>query len=353
MNPKELFELEERIESIEPDLQLPCPYDDLISLTVYRVKKMHNPCWGSAPLYTLLKEARSTYLRYGAVSPLDDYDNKAVIYIARANYLYNNKRITEWLSLRFVPYEGGPEGFEDINLYKLYGRTKLHSVKGLINRRILKKSGFGWSDVVSGSRICGINPYLPYPGYVTDRPRHNRFAGLCFAAMHRQFFRDYPDFKLLISQIPENFLENVLAAADGYVPRLTTADQALEIPAREKIYLDRLNRYIYQFPFYFFDPAGILEFLQALYLKNIISEATLIHYFGPNLTGEMIRSGNWPSTEKLRNLGLITSADGHIYGSRLTGGILQIMLLTVRDGPKLRIVRMPYLKRVINKMIGD
>ncbi len=318
------------------------------TIKVFRVKRALDPCWGNAALYQLLTIARASYLRYGQINPLDEYDNKAVIYAARVSYSYKGAQLCEWLSLRFVPHSGTPIGFEDTSFYLRGNKPVIHEIR----RRILNPNGLSLRDCVSGSRICGVGPYLPKPGYAQELPRHNQFAGLCFAAMHRPFFQDYPEYKLLISQIPDNFLERVLTTPPMPKPHLTTASRALGY-ADQAVRLDRNNRYIYKFPLYFLNPGDVLTMFQRLYYDGQINEATLIHYFGNRLTSAMIKSGNWPSMEKLSNLGLMFNADGRICGSKLTGEDLRGILASVQDGPKLRVVRMPYLKRVINQMIGD
>lgn len=309
---------------------------------------MHDSCWGNAPLYDLLNQARASYSRYGQIAPLDKYDQKAVIYAARATYLHHGKLVCEWLSLRFVPYSGTPWGFEDADFY-LYGHVPAAEA---IQRFILSPNGLFWSDCVSGSRICGIGPYLPKPGVIRDLPKQNRSAGLCFAAMHKQFFREHPRFKILISQIPDSFLEKVLATRGAPKPQLTTVVKALRAEDGA-VYLNRKNRYIYKFPMYFLNPDDVLEIIRNLYTRGEISEATLIHYFGGRLTGEMIKKGEWPAMSKLSNLGLMLNADGRVYGSQMTGEDMRIKLCAARDGPKLRIIRMKQLKKVTRQMLGD
>ncbi len=348
MDSGKMLELEERLRSIQPALVYKIEDKDL-EIKVFGVKRMNDPCWGNAPLYSLLRLARLSYLRYGQIQSLDQYDNKAVIYAARATYMFHDKMVSEWLSLRFAPYSGIPDGIEDIGFYQYNGRP----IKEIINRKFLRPRGLSWNDCVSGSRICGINPYLMATEATSELSRHNRFAGLCFAALHRQFFREYPKYKILISQIPDSFLENVLATLSLPKLRLTTAYRALKCD-KKILGLNRGNRYIYKFPMYFLNPDDVLAVFRRLYLDGRITEATLAYYFDGRLTGLMVRSGNWPSMEKLNNLGLIFSAEGRIHGSELTGeDIRNLLIFLARDGPKLRIVRMADLKRVINKMLSD
>src|SRR3989344_9690300 len=98
----------------------------------------------------LICEARKSYLVYGEVPLLDEYDEKSTIYLATARYPVEGSSMftEEHITMRLVPANGNfgePSGTEDLALfvYKDYDGN-LYSAKD-----ILKSQGIELESVAT------------------------------------------------------------------------------------------------------------------------------------------------------------------------------------------------------------
>ena len=94
-----------------------------VTFEVYRAKNLYSQKWRHPSLHKLVSASRTSYQRYGLRALFDKYDNKAAIYLIRAQYHGkklkngNARLINEWLSVRMVPGDGKFNGVGELELY--------------------------------------------------------------------------------------------------------------------------------------------------------------------------------------------------------------------------------------------
>lgn len=316
-----------------------------ISADIYLVKNMFSDRWENEVLTKLLLHARGSFYIYSELPPLDIYDLKSQIYLTRIRY----NDFEEWVSVKFIPYYGYPLKFRDIEMFEYRRKT----IEYWIKKRLLDTAKLDWDSVVSGSGLCGIEPFSDTNNFISPKLL---YTSLAFALMVAQFMKSYgtPPPAYLIVQAPEEFVENVLTFQTQnktFPPNFTLASVTLSIKKKNQVKLRRDNSLIYDRPTYFFNRKILFELLRTVIEKNILTSKTFEYYMGnPALADELLKN-KVVTASKFSKLGKIFTANGTIYGSKITGDELRNMLKKVPDGPQLRIIKVKDLLLSFQKML--
>lgn len=335
-----------------------------VLIQIYRVKNLHSSEWNSPQLKQYLIHARQSYLRYGHVPLIDNFDAKSEIYITRVTYSIKNDDLSypveEWLSMRFVPSDGHPGYTEDL-LYSLCEN------KPLI--KWLSESSFGGTrdsaqHMITISRICSIPPRkIPEYKYEKDIffPKKLSYTAISFALMNKIFLDNLNPslkrYKHMTGIFRDEFIDKVLTVRTlekEIVPDFTFGYKLLGLNNIHTIRLDRSAPllYPYHFPKYFFHINQLHGALNNLYSNGFITAKTFIHYMGTEAHPD-----KWTHdldhfkkiSPKLEN---ILTVIGPLYGTSITGEEMRTMFdREVDDGPKLRIMNMDAWQNSIEKYL--
>ncbi|MEK7680450.1 MAG: hypothetical protein AAB348_00130, partial [Patescibacteria group bacterium] len=85
---------------------------DSAVFSIFKVKDLNSSNWASETLKNAVLVVRSSYLRYGDVQLIDDYDEKSQIYLCRVKFILSGSEnlpdsfAEEWFSVRFVSGNG-------------------------------------------------------------------------------------------------------------------------------------------------------------------------------------------------------------------------------------------------------
>lgn len=302
---------------------------------IYRLKKMHERAYGNRALYYLMLEARRSYYRYGDVPLLDGHDKKSAVYLVRVTYALN--KTDEWLCARFVPGNGIPFGIDDFKLYFHKGRPLEQLVQGLIVKGLF-----------SISRLCGI-PSCGKSALI--------YTPISFALMNKQVLADCRKFGFkcdyVVAQIPDALIEGFLTLKtdkEKLKPNFVPAHKLFGVKGKD-IRLARTN-YIYLYPLYFLNTKQVICLLKDLLKKGTLTDATVKHYFGGDITASEIIVNDRIKVEKFRNLGKLFSVKGKIKGSNITGSDLRELLAKVDDGPRLRIAKVAVWEKSLDELLA-
>ena len=315
------------------------------NFSVYQAKSFYTHTWLSDNLKRLTVRARHSYLRYGSVPLLDEYDTKASVYVCSVSYLAENDvgpagTITEWVSMRFIPADGVPVLTDDLAQYFFKDSSigdwllQTHSIGEEIFRR-----------VVTISRLCGFSSRG-----VHEYARHTplRYTALAFLFINFCAFSnsDTAHVDYITAVFHEQFFKKILDEI------YTQSEVVLPTPRMEE-YLGctpgdvRLKRKImtYRFPTYFLPIKELTGFLVKLLDGGQLTEATL-EQFVTNFSREQLSDWGDQShvelTHNLTGLGNLFSHVGPIPASPLTGEELRVLIdKEVGDGPKLHFISAP------------
>ncbi|HEX9721879.1 MAG TPA: hypothetical protein VGA53_01300 [Candidatus Paceibacterota bacterium] len=318
------------------------------TIEIYKAKNAGTASWENSELFRLVARARESYYQYTKEPPLfDEYEDKSAVYITKAVYPIEDHQchVEEWVSVRFIPGQGSPLGFQDLTMYEYEGKR----IDVLAREKLFpKKEGEAfWERFVSISKLCVIRPHFLHKEHCNEinSPRKLSYTGLALVFMTRQFFKDAPAWNLkpayITAQIPKDVVEKSLKVVlkDSVpLPRFTLASAALSLPNQNSVRLTR-NTYTYHYPVYFFNFPSILSMLRKLYQEGKISESTLQHYLGVNISLEDL--ANLPlhkSMLRLRKLGDMFVQNGQLAGATITGEDLRTMTDMLEDGPSLYIM---------------
>lgn len=319
-----------------------------INFDIYLVKKMHNRRWRNRVLLKLLLQARRSFNVYSELPPLDSYDLKSQIYLVRIRYNAEigstRYPIEEWVSTRFIPYDGEPQKFRDIEMFEYSGQK----IDYWIKKRLLDIEKLDWSSVFSASGLCGIEPFLASGNNAVQENsaiKDLRYTSLAFALIVKQFVKDCGNSPppYLMVQVPEEFVQKVLTFRvqnQAFQPNFTLVSDLLMIKEADQVRLCRDNLLIYNRPLYFLNRKALLQLLKDLIVRRILTIKTFEHYMGnPALVSKFLNNEKIAAPD-FAKLGKIFTADGQIYGAKITGAKLRNILKKVPDGPKLRIMKM-------------
>lgn len=333
-------------------------------IQIYRAKSLHSSEWKSPQLKQYLMHARQSYLRYGHVPLIDDFDAKSEVYITRATYSIKDDHLSysveEWLSMRFVPSDGNPRYTEDLSY-------SLCEDKPLI--QWLSESNFGKrkdsaQHMIAISRICSIPP-RKIPGYKYKKyvffPKKLGYTAISFALMNKVFLDNLSSSSKYYGHMTgifrDEFIDKVLTVGTPkgeIVPDFTFGYKLLGLNNIRMIRLDRSAPllYPYHFPKYFFHIKQLHEVFCGLYANGSITQKTFIHYMGTEAHPD-----GWISdldhfkkiSSKLDN---ILTVIGPLYGASITGEEVRFMFdRKVDDGPRLRIMQIDAWRNSIEKYL--
>lgn len=333
-------------------------------IKIYRAKSLHCSEWKSPQLKQYVMHARQSYLRYGSVPLIDDFDIKSEIYITCVSYSIKNNRVSypveEWLSMRFVPSNGKPEYTEDL-LYSLC------EDKPLI--QWLSESNFGGTrdaakHMIAISRICSI-PLRRIPAYTYKKnvsfPKKLGYTAISFALMNKVFL-DNLNFSSeyyghMTGIFRDEFIDNVLTVRTPEretVPDFTLGYKLLGLNNINALVFNRSapSLYPYHFPNYFLKIDELHRALAHLYFDGCLTQETFIHYMGAEADPDKwIHDVDYFKRISSRLERMLTVA-GHLYGTSITGEKMRAVLdREVSDGPRLRIMNMDAWRNSIEKYL--
>ncbi len=127
-----------------------------VKLDIFLAKNFYTDEWQNESLRLLVLKCRESFYRYGDVEVEDNYDKKSLISIIGVSYLFGNRLVKEWITIRLVPAEGAPSLSEDLHV-EFDNHKKLFQ---LIKEKILFDRKDSEKRLFTVSRFCGISPYF-------------------------------------------------------------------------------------------------------------------------------------------------------------------------------------------------
>lgn len=294
---------------------------------VYKVKSLLSEIWPEPALRQLLLDARGSYYVYGPRPPLDEYDDKAVIYLVRARERvvsdYNLQR-EEWVSVRLVPPHGEPAGCGELQMFETKNGWP---VEYAVMRELFDYAGNYLYRIASSSRLCGLGPFINDGlSWRFDEDRKHRHTAVSYALIREQYFAELRRLNLkyeyLTGIIHNRLAEKSLTAklkGAVYCIEYVPAYEILGFETAECVRLDRAREIIYRYPAYWLNSEELKRCID-----NMISTGRLPDDFW----------NQW----NLKNLGDFLLSDD---GRELRGVIGR----EVSDGPELKITPMAKVVR--------
>ena len=322
---------------------------------VYQTKGLYNPEWTSPKLKELVCECRKSYLRYGDVPQLDEYDPKSAIYLVRAVYPVDSvsrESVSafgeEWFSMRFVPGDGNPRLNEDMFYCQAFGIPVFRWVQ---DRLFNSADDFG-GHVASMSRLCSIPPRRMHgaarsTSLLPQFPSKMRYTFAMFVLTNLAFFEDMRKVKRIIRHISGMFREELITKVLSIpiterenIPHFVSANAALGFDGRKNVTIDR-SYPVYRYPGYFLRIEQVASVLYDLLRKGSISEDCLRHYFKDSCPQGEVPAEATRFKPHSHELAEFLTTDGPLHACGLTGEELRrIMNERVQDGPELKIMNM-------------
>lgn len=309
-------------------------------LELYEAKRGYAPAWTNETLRQIVLQARKGFWRHGDVELEDHKDPTSFVYLVRASYDVHGLPVEEWVSLRFIPGDGGATE-------SLAWDLDVCLFDGIPLRELVRERLFaGASDdvmlpaIASISRLCGTAPFFVD---ARDAPRgvslpaRKRYTAEAFA-LANLFFLSHAGrrFRFFTTLINDILLQKIFPEL-----HFTSAQDALGLPCK-KISIQR-TVWSYQFPGNFLQMDELFSVLIRLLREKKITEETIQAYFGtilpfPEIHGLLL-------TDKpryfsiTRHMGKLLNASGRLVGSTLTGEELRALVdAEVTDGPELKIL---------------
>jgi len=351
--------------------QLPEPISTCIIgealFDLYKAKDLYSEDWNDPALYEFLLEARKSYYVYDTGRPIfDEYEPKSAVYLVRAIYPLSvsgtDHLVEEWLSYRFIPYEGNPLGAGEMDLF-LYKRKR---VDYWLPKLLFKGYRDFLKHTITGSRMCGIHPYFQIGEGEFDSgfklPQKHRYTALCHALMHDQFWNECEDsglvFKYFSIIVPDEIVRKMLSIeVDGrkVSVELTPAYKALGARGPEDVKLDRYTQdlFAYRFPTYFLNLRQLANVLKRLVAEGRLSDSTIQHYMNADMTLDALLESGKPLRTLLGGAGNMLTENGRLRGSTLTGSELRkIADIEVDDDPELKITEVKVWVESIKQVLS-
>lgn len=309
-----------------------------VRIDIYRAKRLYQPTWANPVLFRLVIDARGSYYRYGDYPPLDIYDRKSAVYLARVRYVAHGIPLEEWLSMRFIPWRGTPYGYEDLKLAAHQGKTIDYWVQKKFPRRD------GMHALISMSRLSGIAPFPSRSGDDDGDARGTRMrhTALAFAAMNNEFFNTgtlpADDCAHITTLMHRALVARLLGAfckrraSMRFTPAHCTLGLAHEVALARDGYA---RTYCARFPQYFLNIKELMGVLRRAVRDGDITHATLAHYLGESIAPEAALRFNGVHISKLRGLGAMFASEGLLHAAAIDGATLRSMASSVSDGPTL------------------
>lgn len=335
---------------------------------VYKVKDKKERIFPNEALYSLLQEARRSYLRYGQVPLTDSYDEKSSIYLTRVVYPHTVDNVAfpieEWVSVRFVPASGNPLLSEDLDVCVYQNQPLTLSLrKTLFPNRIdpLK-------HLVTISRICRIAPRVPTENVFftgTFIPQKNTYTALAFTAMNKVFLEesekngDEIDFFTALAR--EELFEKVLHFERGEKKAIFPFAAAENILNPDKKHRLRINRNIlsYRHPGYFLNLEELIQLFGKLIDFGRLTEKSWQQHIKTQISFAECQehSKTLPYHEILETLDGLSEmllAPSWIENSRMHGTELRSLVdICVSDAVKLYMSPIDSWKKEIENITED
>ena len=323
---------------------------------VFKVKDLYSG-FTDNELTRILKLSRGAYLVYGHRPEIDQYDQKAAIYLVRVSYtakIEDNEYLEEeWISLRFVPGSGNPYGTGDLELFA-YDNTPLSKI---FHRKFSSEYPKYMDSVISSSRLCGIVPVTKsaLPGMAINQSRHSH-TGVCFALINKHFWQDCVakniPYRFLAGIIYERVIQKSLTVAAGnvnYAPAFTHAHIFLGLNSKVKVNREKYPHYVYKYPGYFLDMNQVVETVRQLLLNGILTISSLQYYLGI-LSVEELSAKN---KSVISGMGKMLWGKGKLYRAHITREELRnVINENVQDGPSLFITDVGERIISVNQMLN-
>lgn len=298
----------------------------------------------------ILKTARASYLRYGNVPILDQYDSKSLIFLVKTVYKtrYENKEIPteEWLSLRFTPGYGSPEFTEDFS----HVLVKNNSIKSTFKKILFPEVKNFSKHIISISRLCKIPPKfiskkITTPLYL----KKNKYTLHSFYLLNKVFIERKitgNDFSYITLLMRDEVLNKSLSTKKINNLKILLRDSHKVLGLKNPADI-RIKRYMftYKFPGYFLNTNDVTKLLKKLLHNGDITTKTLKHYSDNEYKN--IRS------LKFAHMGKIFSEKGKLKFSNISANKLRtISNKEIKDGPKLKIAPLKNWIKTIESAIA-
>ncbi len=310
---------------------------------IYLAKNLYNSKWNSALLKKITLEARHSYLRYGQVPLIDNYDKNAEVYLCRVTYA----PMEEWLCVRFVPGSAASIFLEDLSGYFYKGKS--------ISRLIKQKLFFGKNNwqrkLVSMSRLCGISPYFFGVGKKTKPSNSLKYSGQALALVNNHFFSKH-NFSYLSAVLRPELLKKILHPNPKASLFLPEAHKTLGCRP-EEIYLNR-NLFAYHFPGYFLNLFQMIRLLEKLIQEKKLTVNAVKKYvkmYAPDFNKKLKNKKYAEILKSTAGLDKLLLARGRIAGAKINGNELRDLVeKNVDDGPELKIIAVDKWKKQLLKI---
>lgn len=306
--------------------------------TTYRAYVIKKPLQGwplPDAVLELLKNTRSSYLRYGPVPLVDKYDPKSGVVMMHiekpcACGLRAAHISRQWYGIRFIPAMGEPSGVDD---YEICTTTN-GPLPELIHSRLLPNEPNYLDALLSVTRICATTKVCS----ITGTPAPGKETSLeSFWLLNKLFF-DQPEveqYRFMSGLFRPELIQAY--SLDQASSRFTKAYALLGLEKEEQVFIKR-NPIAFAFPGYHFRKPELDTVLQELTEQEAIS-------------AQLAQS---IATDNYRNAGQIFLTNGPIQGSTLTGETLRERLnARLHDGPTLYLMDVAAWKKTIDKTLAQ
>lgn len=315
-----------------------------VSFLIYKAKNLYNPKWNSRLLKEITKEARKSFLRYGRMTLINEYDKNAEVYLCRAI----DKSSEEWLSLRFVPGKDGEVLMEDLLQYTY----KNIPISDFIADKLFREKNFH-GKMVSLSRICGIYPYPRNLVKINSVQslRSMRYVAKSFGLMNKIFFSQH-EFAYLTATVRKELLKKVSHFSDKLSLYLPDAHKIIGCASSE-VRLDR-SLLAYRFPGYFLNIPQLVGLLERLTKQGKLTFASVkkfLRFYQPNFKKYLEKKKYIEVLSKIKGLDKLLLVPGAIPKAKITGEDLRGLIAKhVSDGPILKIIAVNKWKKQLDKI---
>ena len=319
-----------------------------VNVAVYEAKPLYKDQWLSVAARDLTMKARRAYDRYGNMPHADYYDAKSAIYLASAQYSRycdvddTDHQVREWLSMRFIPGDGFPQGTSDFD--ECSADADNESLALAVQKKLLPGADDIFSHFITMSRVCRITALQDDTDTCTFPPRKLAHAALLFALINNVFYQSYKaaqQFSYITGLYRSEVIEKSLTTAHGNsrIPVFVPATTTLGYQEHDAVKIDRRVS-AFRYPSYFLDMKGIVRILATFYQTGRISLKTLQNCFPSDDAVEKVVHGVLPDLKDMGSLGHLLTAPNYVPGSYISGDELRDSInRTVEDGPRLFIMK--------------
>lgn len=299
-----------------------------VNFDLYIAKNFNTSKWLNQQLKGIVLLCRKSFKRYGNVPLVDEYDKKSLIILVRINYAENNKRLTEWFTLRVISANGKPDMTEDLLLQFENGK-KLYDI---IKEKFYPNTD-GSKSIFTLSRFCGSTVYLQNGLKATDFKR--RFTNIAFVLMGflatENLTSKFADFHLT-AMFHHNIMERLKHFEWEGKKAKFNFDEIFDVLGLAPEGLKKLSpgNIAYYYPTYFFRLEQLINWLKVLQNEGKLSAQTFNHYLKNELNWVEIddhaTANKIKVVKKLSGLGALFTAKKKIHDSDLSGDDLRARL---------------------------